>query len=153
MVMRRRPALLTCISIGLLYALPTSALADCTRKDVERELTRWGYSYEFGRTTENGGHLFAIKRDGERFVLRAEANGDIRFSKYFRNSLNLTNDDAASIMESLAYLQIYIDSDGDIALDYSIANFGTRDCNKDLNNLTKQFMGLAEEAELRMMAP
>ena len=68
----------------------------------------------------------------------------------FKNNLNLTNDDAASVMAGLSYLQIYIDSDGDVAMDYSIAKFGARRCNDDLNELIKLFIGLVDEAESRM---
>ena len=148
--MNRTSIFLHSMFLSLLCALPASALADCSRRDVENELSRWGYSYEFGRTTDDGDNLFALTKDGGRFVLKVETDGDIMFSKYFKNNLNLTNDDAASVMEGLSYLQIYIDSDGDIAMDYSIAKFGARRCNDDLNELTKLFIGLADEAESRM---
>ena len=149
-VMNRKSILLNSTFLSLLCALPASTLADCSRRDVESELSKWGYSYEFGRTTEDGDNLFALTKDGGRFVLRVDTDGDIMLSKYFQNNLNLTNDDAASVMEGLSYLQIYIDSEGDVAMDYSIAKFGARRCNDDLNELIKLFIGLVDEAESRM---
>ena len=148
--MNRKSILLNGTFLSLLCALPASALADCSRRDVESELSNWGYSYEFGRATEDGDNLFALTKDGGRFVLKVETDGDIMFSKYFKNNLNLTNDDAASVMAGLSYLQIYIDSDGDIAMDYSIAKFSARRCNDDLNELIKLFIGLADEAESQL---
>ena len=98
-VMIRKSVLLNSTFLSLLCALPASALADCSRRDVESELSKWGYSYEFGRTTEDGDNLFALTKDGGRFVLRVDTDGDILLSKY-QNNLNLTNDDAASVMRA-----------------------------------------------------
>lgn len=150
--MNKKSILLSSMFMGLLFALSAKALADCSRRDVESELSKWGYSYEFGRATGDGDNLFALKINGRRFVLEVQTDGDIMLSKYFRNNLKLNNDDAASVMEGLSHLQIYIDFEGDVVMDYSIAKFGARRCNDHLNDQIELFVRLVDEAEDRLAA-
>jgi hypothetical protein len=77
----------------------------------------------------------------------ADLDGDLSFRKYFKNTLDVSNDDAASVMENLKYVQVYIDSDGDIVMAYDVALWGEMRCNFDLSEHLRFFIDIADAAE------
>jgi hypothetical protein len=132
----------------IIMSFSTTAVAECSKSAVGEVLSRNGYTHEY-RGERNGGdsNAFSITKDGGTFLLMADTDGDLAFRKYFSNSLGLTNDDTARVMERYKYLQVYIDSDGDVAMAYDVALWGEKRCNYDLNSELRFFINLVESAE------
>ena len=144
MIMKR---FLSVILLGFL--LPSAAtLAECTKTAVDEVLTRNGYTFEYtGDLESTKSSAFLITKDGSKLRMFADLDGDLSFRKYFKNNLDVSNDDAASVMENLKYVQVYIDSDGDIVMAYDVALWGEMRCNFDLSEHLRFFIDLADAAE------
>ena len=142
--------LVAILSLGLL--LPATALAECSRAAVEDILWQNGYTYEYtGEVHDGKANAFTIIKDGSKRRLFAELDGDLSFRAYYYNHRGTTNDDAASVMQTLKYLQVYLDTDGDIVLSYDVGMFGGPRCNPDLNDQVRFFFGLVDAAEVKLM--
>ena len=130
--------------------IPSLATASCTKQSVIDELSRQGFTYEFLKTDDDDDNFFRITKDGSSFVMQAEADGDLAFNKFFKNNLDLTNDRTSAVMEGLRYLQIYIDSDNDVAMQYHVALWGEDRCNFEMTQQIKFFIQLVSNAEERL---
>lgn len=133
----------------VLFSTPSLTVAECSKEVVSSELSRQGYSYEFLRTDNDGDNFFRLRKDGSSFSLKVETDGDVSLSKFYQNS-GFTNDDTARVMESIKYLQVYVDSDGDVAMQYHVAQWGESRCNFDMSSNIRMFMQLTDTAERRL---
>ena len=141
--------LVAILSLGLL--LPATALAECSSATVEDVLWQNGYTYEYtGEVHDGKANAFTIIKDGGKRRLFADLDGDLSFRTYYYNHRGITNDDAASVMQALKYLQVYLDTDGDIVLAYDVGMFGGSGCNPYLNDQVRFFLGLVDAAEVRL---
>ena len=94
-------------------------------------------------------NVFRLRKDGSSFALRVEPEGDLSLSKFYQN-YGLTNDEAEKVMESIKYLQVYVDSDDDIAMKYHVAQWGKNRSNFDMYGNIRMFTQLADVAERRL---
>ena len=81
--------------------------------------------------------------------MRVETDGDLSLSKFYQNN-GFTNDDTARVMESIKYLQLYVDSDDDVAMQYHVAQWGESRCNFDMSRNIRMFIQLTDTAERRL---
>ena len=132
--------------------MPTQTLANCSEEAVTEVLSQNGYTYEFIETDDDGDHFYRVVKDGSQFTMTAESDGDLSFTKFYNNDLGLTNDNAAEVMEAYKYLQVYIDSDGDLAMQYHVAVFGEPRCHSDLSAHVRFYMSLVERARQYLAA-
>ena len=133
----------------VLFSMPSLTVAECSKEVVSSELSRQGYSYEFLRTDDDGDNVFRLRKDGSSFSLRVETDGDLSLSKFYQNN-GFTNDDTARVMESIKYLQVYVDSDDDVAMQYHVAQWGENRCNFDMSRNIRMFIQLTDTAERRL---
>ena len=138
------------ISFLVSLLTPSLAAAACTKQSVIDELSRQGFTYEFIKTDDDDDNFFRIRKDGSSFVMQAEADGDLAFSKFFNNNLDVTNDKTSAVMETLRYLQIFVDSDNDVAMQYQVALWGEDRCNFEMTQQIKFFIQLVSNAEERL---
>lgn len=132
----------------LVLSFSTTAVAECSKTGVEEVLSRNGYTYNYvGERDEGERHGFLITKDGAKLQLWADTDGDLSFRKYFNNNLKVTNDDTARVMGRYKYMQVYVDSDGDIAMAYDVALWGEKRCNYDLNDHLRFFISMVDTAE------
>lgn len=145
--MSRYMKLLIAKVVGIILVAPTASWANCEKTEIERILQRNGYTHSHLNTAANGRNSFLINKDGGKFVVHVEEDGDASFRRYFRNDDGYTMDNLAVVMNSLKYIQVYIDSDNDIVMAYDVAVWGNPRCNVDLSENLRLFMNITEEGE------
>lgn len=127
--------------------LPAMSWADCEKPEVERLLERDGYTFTHLNSAENGRNSFLISKDGGKFVVHVDRDGDVSYRRFFRNNDDYTMNDFRAVMNALKYLQVYLDSDDDIVMAYDVALWGNPRCNVDLSENLRLFINLTDNGE------
>jgi hypothetical protein len=118
----RLSALASTLALCLL-AFPAHA-ADLTPQAIQKALTAAGYGAERVQTSEEGR---ALIRSGTNMRIAVDLNGcrkggcaDVHFRTYFSNDQKLDPRDMNRINAAMRFIKVYLDEDGDIAVEMDV---------------------------------
>ena len=120
------------------------AYADCKVRDIERELSSGGWTFESRGKDSDGDNVFRLVKDGTIAMLYAEPDGDLMFRSYYEAEHRLS--DLNKINRKYRYLKAYRDDDDDIVFGADVASWDDS-CPYDISKYTRLFFSLLESAE------
>ena len=138
-----RQFVLSLVAATVFFGYPQSTLADCDPMTVRQMLEDGGWSFE-AETNESGEGVFSITSDGFTIQALVERDGDSQFVAFYvdtqlsrQQSLEWINEASSR----LAYAQMWLDEDEDVAVMYSVAEWNNV-CPKNLSDHIKLFISL-----------
>ena len=134
---------LRAITACILLIFSAFASADCDPMTVRQMLEDGGWSFE-AETNENGEGVFTITSDGTTFRALIERDGDSQFIAFYVDTQLTRQESLEWINESssrLAYAQMWLDEDEDVAVMYSVAEWNNT-CPDNLSDNIKLFVSL-----------
>ena len=138
-----RQFVLSLVAATVFFGYPQSTLADCDPMTVRQMLEDGGWSFE-AETNESGEGVFSITSDGFTIQALVERDGDSQFVAFYvdtqlsrQQSLEWINEASSR----LAYAQMWLDEDEDVAVMYSVANWNNT-CPENLSDNIKLFVSI-----------
>ncbi len=118
-------------------------LADCDPMTVRQILEDGGWSFE-AETNDSGEGVFSITSDGFTIQALVERDGDSQFLAFYVDNQLSRQESLEWINEAssrLAYAQMWLDEDEDVAVMYSVANWNNA-CPENLGDNIKLFVSV-----------
>ena len=119
------------------------ALADCDPMAVRQILENEGWSFE-AETNESGEGVFSITSDGITLQALVERDGDSQFIAFYVDT-ELSRQEAFEWINEassrLAYAQMWLDEDEDVAVMYSVAEWNNV-CPENLSDHIRLFTSI-----------
>ena len=131
------------VAISVLFSYPQSGLADCDPMTVRQMLDDGGWSFE-AETNESGEGVFSITSDGIALQAVIERDGDSQFLAFYIDNQLSRQELLEWINEAssrLAYAQMWLDEDEDVAVMYSVAEWSNT-CPANLGDNIKLFVSV-----------
>ena len=138
-----RHSVIRAIAAFLLFSFSCASVADCDPMTVRQMLADEGWSFE-AETSPSGDGIFSITSDGITLQALIERDGDSQFLAFYienelsrQESLEWINEASSR----LAYAQMWLDEDEDVAVMYSVAEWNNT-CPKNLSDNIKLFVSI-----------
>ena len=135
--------LLRLVAAPFFLSLSLAASADCDPMTVRQMLEDGGWSFE-AETNESGEGVFSITSDGFTIQALVERDGDLQFIAFYVDTQLTRQQSLEWINEAssrLAYAQMWLDEDEDVAVMYSVAEWNNT-CPGNINDHIKLFVSL-----------
>jgi hypothetical protein len=131
------------IAAVLLFSFSCASVADCDPMTVRQMLVDGGWSFE-AETNESGEGVFSITSDGIALQAVIERDGDSQFLAFYIDNQLSRQESLEWINEAssrLAYAQMWLDEDEDVAVMYSVAEWSNT-CPANLSDNIKLFVSV-----------
>ena len=138
-----RHSMISAIAAFLLLSFSCAGVADCDPMTVRKILADEGWSFE-AETNQSGDGIFSITSDGITLQALIERDGDSQFLAFYVDNQLTRQESLEWINEAssrLAYAQMWLDEDEDVAVMYSVAEWNNT-CPKNLGDNIKLFVSI-----------
>jgi len=136
-------SVLRAVTACIFLSFPVVVAADCDPMTIRQMLEDGGWSFE-AETNENGEGVFTVTSDGITFQSLIERDGDLQFIAFYVDN-QLTRQESLEWINAassrLAYAQMWLDEDEDVAVMYSVAQWNNT-CPENLSDNIKLFLSL-----------